>query len=93
MSIYYSRTLWRFTISPFVVFNAAGKWTVYEAIKLLEGFKWGVAGRNEEKLKATLKEMGDKAHEDLSATPIIVADVNDESSLAKMARRANVRSY
>lgn len=71
--------------------NAAGKWTVYEAVKLLEGLKWGVAGRNEEKLKTTLKEMGDKANKDLSAIPIIIADVNDESSLVQMAEQAKVR--
>lgn len=66
---------------------------MYEAIKLLEGLKWGVAGRNEEKLKTILKEMGDKSNKDISATPIIVADVNDESSLAKMAEQAKVRNF
>lgn len=66
---------------------------MYEAVKLLDGLKWGVAGRNEEKLQTILKEMGDKANKDLSATPIIIADVNDESSLAKMAETAKVRIY
>lgn len=76
-----------------IIFGASGftgKWTVYEAVKLLDGLKWGVAGRNEEKLKATLKEMGDKANKDLSAIPIIIADVNDEVSLAKMAEQAKI---
>lgn len=66
---------------------------MYEAVKLLDGLKWGVAGRNEEKLQTILKEMGDKANIDLSATPIIIADVNDESSLIKMAEQAKVRIY
>lgn len=61
-----------------------------EGIKLLNGLTWGVAGRSEEKLKATLKEIGDKAEKDLSATPIIIADVYDEESLKKMAERAKV---
>lgn len=70
----------------------AGKYTIYEAVqkKLFDGLTWGVAGRNEEKLKKTLKEMGEKADTDLSAIPIIIADVKDETALAKMAERAKV---
>lgn len=61
-----------------------------EGVKLLDGLNWGVAGRNEEKLKATLKEIGDKIEKDLSSTPIIIADVLDENSLKRMAERAKV---
>lgn len=68
----------------------AGKYTVFEGVKLLENLTWGVAGRDEDKLKRTLKEMGDKAQKDLSAIPIIIADVRDENSLQKMAERAKV---
>lgn len=57
---------------------------------MLENLSWGIAGRNEEKLKQVLKEMGDKAGKDLSSTPIIIADVKDENSLLKMAERAKV---
>lgn len=57
---------------------------------MLENLSWGVAGRNEEKLKQVLKEMGDKAGKDLSSIPIIIADVKDENSLVKMAERAKV---
>lgn len=57
---------------------------------MLENLSWGVAGRNEEKLKQVLKEMGDKAGKDLSSIPIIIADVKDENSLLKMAERAKV---
>lgn len=77
---------WWSSIDVFI----AGKYTVLEGIKLLNGLTWGVAGRSEEKLKATLKEIGDKAEKDLSATPIIIADVYDEESLKKMAERAKV---
>lgn len=69
---------------------AAGKYTVLEGVKLLDGLNWGVAGRNEEKLKATLREIGDKIEKDLSNTPIIIADVLDENSLKRMAERAKV---
>lgn len=68
----------------------AGKYTVLEGVKLLEGLSWGVAGRDEEKLKRTLKEIGDKANKDLSNLPIVIADVRDEKSLQKMAERAKV---
>lgn len=68
----------------------AGKYTVLEGVKILYGLNWGVAGRNEEKLRATLKEIGDKVEKDLSNTPIIVADVLDENSLKRMAERAKV---
>lgn len=71
-------------------FGAAGKYTVFEGVKLLEHLSWGVAGRSEAKLKQVLKEMGDKAAKDLSSIPIIIADVNDENSLQKMAERAKV---
>lgn len=74
----------------FLFVHLAGKYTVLEGIKLLENLTWGVAGRNEEKLKATLKEIGTKGNKDLSDIPIIIADVIDESSLQKMAERAKV---
>lgn len=71
-------------------YSIAGKHAILEGIKLLENLKWGVAGRNEEKLKAILKEIGKKGDKDLSDTPIIIADVNDEKSLKEMAERAKV---
>lgn len=58
----------------------------------MENLTWGVAGRDENKLKRTLKEIGDKAGHDLSTIPIIIADVRDENSLQKMAERAKVIS-
>lgn len=73
-----------------VLIVTAGKYTIFEGVKLLENLSWGVAGRDEEKLKRTLKEIGDKADKDLSAIPIIIADVQDENSLQKMAERAKV---
>lgn len=72
---------------------AAGKYTVFEAVKLLDGLSWGIAGRNKEKLESTLKEIGKKADKDLSRTPIIIADVNDEDSLNRMSERAKVCIY
>lgn len=76
-----------------IIFGASGytgKFTVFEAVKVLEGLTWGVAGRNKEKLEAVLEEMGKKADKDLSMTPIIIADVNDEKSLLEMAKKAKI---
>lgn len=76
-----------------IIFGASGftgKYTVYEGVKLLSKLKWGVAGRSKEKLEKILKEMGVKSGTDLSNIPIIIADVNDEGSLLKMAESAKV---
>lgn len=69
----------------------AGKYTVFEGVKLLENLSWGIAGRNKEKLESVLKEMGEKAKTDLSSIPIIIADVSDENSLKTLAESAKVR--
>jgi short subunit dehydrogenase-like uncharacterized protein len=76
-----------------VIFGASGftgKFTIFEGVKLLRGFKWGIAGRNKKKLEEVLAEIGEKANENLSKTPIIIADVDDEKSLFAMATQAKV---
>lgn len=76
-----------------IIFGASGytgKYTVYEGVKLLKGLKWGIAGRNREKLEEVLATMGKKAREDLSKIPIIIADVGDQDSLLQMAKQAKV---
>uniref|UniRef100_A0A1I7YMZ6 Sacchrp_dh_NADP domain-containing protein n=1 Tax=Steinernema glaseri TaxID=37863 RepID=A0A1I7YMZ6_9BILA len=49
-----------------------------------------VAERNEEKLRSTLRSVGDRLGEDLSSTKVIIADSGDPESLAVMARQAKV---
>lgn len=76
-----------------IIFGASGftgKYTILEAVKLLSGMTWGVAGRNKEKLEAVLKEMGGKSEKDLSHIPIVIADVKDDESLKKMAEQAKI---
>lgn len=76
-----------------VIFGASGytgKYTIFEATKVLKGLKWGIAGRSREKLEKVLEEMGKKAGKDLSKTPIIIADVKDGKSLAEMANQARI---
>ncbi|ALC46573.1 CG5167 [Drosophila busckii] len=76
-----------------IIFGATGftgKYTVFEAVSVLKDLRWGVAGRNREKLQAMLKEMGAKAKKDLSQTPMFIADVNDEASLTEMAKSCRI---
>lgn len=76
-----------------IIFGATGftgKYTIYEGVQLLDGLKWGVAGRSAEKLAKVLREMGDKAGKDLSGTPTVIADVSDPDSLKKMAEQCRV---
>lgn len=62
-------------------------------MKLLENLKWGIAGRNEDRLKTVLKEVGEKLNENLLDIPVVIADVTDENSLAKLAERAKVCTH
>lgn len=76
-----------------IIFGASGftgKYCVLEACTVLQNLKWGVAGRSQTKLEGILKEMGKKANKDLSQIPIIIADVNDEKSLADMVSKAKI---
>lgn len=45
--------------------------------------KWAVAGRNEGKVQARMKEVG-------VDVPVVIADSTDEESLAAMARRTKL---
>ncbi|XP_041449473.1 saccharopine dehydrogenase-like oxidoreductase [Drosophila obscura] len=76
-----------------IIFGASGftgKYTVFEAVTVLNGLRWGIAGRNREKLESVLKQMGAKAKKDLSQTPIFIADISDEASLLEMAKRCRI---
>ncbi|XP_037946561.1 saccharopine dehydrogenase-like oxidoreductase [Teleopsis dalmanni] len=76
-----------------IIFGATGftgKYTVYEAVTVLENLRWGVAGRNRSKLEEVLKDMGLKANKNLSNIPIIIADIEDEASIANMARKCRI---
>lgn len=79
-----------------VVFGASGftgKHAIIQVLKLSKEkglLSWGIAGRNEKKLKSVLKDVGDKSGEDLSNIKIIIADVMQEDSLEKMAKSAKV---
>ncbi|XP_030748370.1 saccharopine dehydrogenase-like oxidoreductase [Sitophilus oryzae] len=51
---------------------------------------WGVAGRSEEKLKKTLKELGEKNGDNFDSIPIITADIQDKDSIVNMAKKAKL---
>lgn len=78
-----------------VIFGATGftgAAAVFEAVKLLQNLRWGVAGRNEAKLRDTLRTVGKRVDRDLEAdgVEVLVADVNDGASLRAMAERTKV---
>ncbi|XP_036324841.1 saccharopine dehydrogenase-like oxidoreductase [Rhagoletis pomonella] len=76
-----------------IIFGASGftgKYTVFEAITVLQDYRWGIAGRSQEKLENVLKDMGTKAQKNLMDTPIIIADINNENSLLGMANKCRV---
>lgn len=76
-----------------IIFGASGftgKYTVFEAVSVLNDLKWGIAGRNRKKLEAVLEDMGTKANRNLKNTPIIIADIEDPKSLLEMAKRCRV---
>ncbi|XP_011194846.2 saccharopine dehydrogenase-like oxidoreductase [Zeugodacus cucurbitae] len=76
-----------------IIFGATGftgKYTVFEAVSVLKNYRWGIAGRSQEKLEKVLQEMGAKAQKNLMDIPIILADVENEASLLAMAKRCRV---
>lgn len=82
----------RFDVIIFGATGYTGKYAVQIGVKLFKEFSktWAIAGRNHEKMKNTLTEIGMKMNEDLSNVPIIVADVKDEKSLSDMTKRAKI---
>lgn len=76
-----------------IIFGASGftgKYTVFEAVSVLQNYRWGIAGRSQEKLENVLQEMGAKAQKNLKDIPIIIADIKNEASLLAMAKRCRV---
>lgn len=73
-----------------IVFGATG-FTGRQAIEVLVklgseyGIRWGVCGRNKEKLKELLKEISNKTGTDINKTPKFIADVGDDNSLKELA--------
>ncbi|XP_050497990.1 saccharopine dehydrogenase-like oxidoreductase [Diabrotica virgifera virgifera] len=78
-----------------LLFGATGV-TGLHAIRYLYKFSkekkltWGISGRSETKLKAVLENVGLQIGEDLSKTPIILADIKNQTSLNEMAQKAKV---
>lgn len=77
-----------------IIFGASGFTgkSVIDAAEILtkKNLSWGIAGRNKDKLKMVLNEVGQKNGINLSNIPIILADVNDMDSIDRMAQQAKV---
>ncbi|XP_075554282.1 saccharopine dehydrogenase-like oxidoreductase isoform X2 [Dermacentor variabilis] len=79
-----------------VLFGATGVTGVYvveELHRSSEGLRWGVAGRNVDKLRSTLRAAAKNLSLEegaLDNVPVIVADVANEESLLDMAKRTRL---
>ncbi|GBM97113.1 Saccharopine dehydrogenase-like oxidoreductase [Araneus ventricosus] len=76
-----------------VVFGASGvtgKYVVEELAVNHDDIKWAIAGRNPEKLRTILKEVGDEINKNLNAVEIIEADVSNDDSISEMCKSASV---
>ncbi|XP_061393622.1 saccharopine dehydrogenase-like oxidoreductase [Musca vetustissima] len=76
-----------------IIFGATGftgQIVVEDAIEIFKDLKWGIAGRNEKKLKELLEKIGKRTNTDLSQIPVVVADVGDEKSIENMAKNCKI---
>lgn len=79
-----------------VLFGATGVTGVYvveELHRSSDGLRWGVAGRNVDKLRSTLRAAAKNLSLEegaLDNVPVIVADVANEESLRDMAKRTRL---
>ncbi|XP_075730153.1 saccharopine dehydrogenase-like oxidoreductase isoform X3 [Rhipicephalus microplus] len=79
-----------------VLFGATGVTGTYvlqELHRSCEGLRWGVAGRDADKLRRTLRTAAsdlDLKEDALDRVPIIVANVEDNASLLAMAQRTRL---
>lgn len=80
----------KFDVIIFGATGFTGKYAIRNAIEILKGMQWAVAGRNKSKLEETLRDSGSKMNQDLSQIPIILADVADERSVQEMTKQAKV---
>ncbi|XP_004537189.1 saccharopine dehydrogenase-like oxidoreductase [Ceratitis capitata] len=76
-----------------IIFGATGftgQIVVEKALEVLEGLTWGIAGRNKSKLENVLSTAGKAIGKDLSAVPVILADVEDPYSIEQMAKKCKI---
>jgi short subunit dehydrogenase-like uncharacterized protein len=82
-----------------IIFGATGftgKYLIQETVNFLkdadksELFTWAVAARSKDKLKKILEEISENTGEDLSNVDTIVADINNDTSLRKMAAQCDI---
>lgn len=79
-----------------VIFGATGftgQFVVEELVRVTEeigNLRMAVAGRNMEKLQKVLEQASKYTGKDLEKTPIIIADVSSDASLAEMCKQAKI---
>lgn len=80
-----------------IVFGATGytgSYVVENLIKTIDKenqkLTWGVAGRNEKKIREVLDKVSTYVEKNLDAIPVILADVNDEDSILRMCKQGRI---
>ncbi|XP_053964251.1 saccharopine dehydrogenase-like oxidoreductase isoform X3 [Anastrepha ludens] len=76
-----------------IIFGAtgcAGRFTVREAVRALKPYSWGVAGRNKQKMRDLLQDIGIQSRKNLSKIPIAVANLKQKRSLYRLARKCRI---
>lgn len=78
-----------------VIYGASGFTGAYVLESLVNSqygnqVNFAIAGRSKSKIENTLKDVSKLTGKDLSKTPILIADSNSASDLAKMAQKAKV---
>jgi len=82
----------RYDIVLYGVSGFTGAYVLEHMVKSSQftGISFAVAGRNEKKIRQTLAEVSQLTGKDLAHTPIILADSNKPTEIAKMAQQAKV---
>lgn len=85
----------RYDIVLYGVSGFTGAYVLEHMVKSSQftGISFAVAGRNEKKIRQTLAEVSQLTGKDLAHTPIILADSNKPSEIAKMAQQAKVGAF
>lgn len=76
-----------------IVFGASGvtgQYVVEELANYIKDIKWSIAGRDKNKLKSVLIDVGKYIDKQLDDIDIIVADVNDDSSMEEMCKNTKI---
>ncbi|KAH3846050.1 saccharopine dehydrogenase-like oxidoreductase [Dreissena polymorpha] len=83
----------RFDLVIFGATGFTGQFVVDEVARVADeegGLKFAVAGRSMQKLQKVLQESSQRTGKSLEETPVIIADISNDESIAEMCKQAKV---